>query len=94
MVMSDGQMGQMATDCSMPAQISSDGCAQSCCVDVVSPSIAQPESAVQSNVDRTLHFVPATPLIAVESRVIQGTSRIPSDFAPPARYILFQVFRI
>jgi hypothetical protein len=94
--MAMGQMSstQMGPDCGMSTQISSDGCAQNCCIERLSQGFVQPASSAKSDTARALHFVPAALPLAIETQSVAVTTRTIPDSTPPARYILFQVFRI
>jgi len=87
-------MHQMAMDCQMPHQIAGTGCAPSCCHDASPQVVAQLASGAKPKAGRTVYFTVApqtvadagTALVAAPPGIIVST--------PPARYILFQVFRI
>ena len=99
MAMSQMQMApmssnQMAPDCGMSPQISSNGCAQNCCIDRIAQGIAQPASGQKSTVAGTLQFIPAAQSLLTEAPVFALFPRTNSSSTAPPRYILFQVFRI
>jgi hypothetical protein len=94
--MSSAQMSssQMSADCGMSPQISSDGCAQNCCIDRISQGIAQPAAGAKSAAGKTMQFVPAAEAPASAAPVFAHSPRTSFSSTAPPRYILFQVFRI
>ncbi len=87
-------MSQMGMDCQMPMQIAGTGCDMNCCHNAFLQGIVPPASGLKQKVLRTAQFElvpqaatdPATIFVAAPPGSITSTA--------PARYILFQVFRI
>jgi hypothetical protein len=84
----------MAADCPMSPQISSDGCAQNCCGNHLSQEVAKPASGAKSDIGRSQHFVSIAESLAFATPAFVLIPYTILDSTPPARYILFQVFRI
>jgi hypothetical protein len=84
----------MGMNCPMPHQVAASGCVQSCCHDALPQGVALLSAGEKSKAARTMLFVPAAQMGSIARPVFQVSP--PEDIvaAAPARYILFQVFRI
>jgi hypothetical protein len=98
MSMSQAGAMQMGADCPMPAQAATSGCGQNCCQHGLLQGLTQPVATSQSKkqfkTGRTTHFAAAPQMILSASPTIAAPPPDLSIASPPARYILFQVFRI
>jgi len=94
MAMTTAPMSQIAPDCGMSPQISSNGCEQSCCAGNSLQSASQPATGAKSKADRVLHFVAVPDNDANATSAFAALSSADPVSSAPPRYILFQVFRI
>jgi hypothetical protein len=91
-----GQMSpsSMGANCPMSPEISSDGCAQNCCLNGLAQVVAQPVAGAKSNLAKPLQFVPVAETLAVATPEFAVSPRTQFNSSAPPRYILFQVFRV
>jgi len=87
-------MSRMGMDCPMHHQVTASGCGQSCCHDALPLGVAELAAGVKPKAGRTDFFAVA-PQIASEANAPFVAAPPGNTCArAPARYILFQVFRI
>jgi hypothetical protein len=87
-------MSQMGMDCQMPHQIAGTGCGQNCCHNAFPQGIVPSASGAKPKAFRTAHFALITPAATDCGYGLCGRAARKRYAAAPARYILFQVFRI
>jgi hypothetical protein len=94
MATTSAPMSQMASDCGMAPQISSNGCEQSCCASSLVQSANQSATGEKSKAGSTQQFIAVPVLFASATSVFTAAPRVDPVSSAPARYILLQVFRI
>jgi hypothetical protein len=95
MAMNRAQMGPMSMDCPMSQQQTvSNGCEQNCCHAALPQAVAQLASSARAKSGRTVHFIAASKIVSNAGPSFVAALPTRSVSAAPARYILFQVFRI
>ncbi len=89
-----GHMSQMGMGCSMPDQMAGTACDQNCCQVGLPQVVAQLAAGAKPKAGRT-EYVAATPMMVADAGpAFSAPPPVPYIAAAPARYILFQVFRI
>jgi hypothetical protein len=84
----------MGMDCPMPHQVAASGCDQSCCHDALPRGVALLAAGVKPKAGRVEFIAVAPPMVAEADAAFMAAPPGYSVAAAPARYILFQVFRI
>lgn len=87
-------MSQMDMDCQMPLQIAGTGCDLNCCHNIFLQGIVPSASGFKQKALRTAHFALMPPIVTDAGTVFVAAPPGNTSTAAPARYILFQVFRI
>jgi hypothetical protein len=94
MATTSAPMSQMASDCGMAPQVSSNGCEQSCCDSDLIQSVSQPATGAKLNAGSTVQFVAVQLVAANATSAFATPAPVDPVSSAPARYILLQVFRI
>jgi hypothetical protein len=87
-------MSQIGMSCQMPHQIAGTGCGQNCCHNAFPQGIFPSATGAKPKAFRTAHFALITPAATDAGTVFVAAPPGSATTAAPARYILFQVFRI
>jgi hypothetical protein len=87
-------MSHVGMDCPMQNQVAASGCDQSCCHDALPRGVALLAAGVKPKAGRAEFIAVALPMVAESDAAFMAAPPGNSVAAAPARYILFQVFRI
>lgn len=87
-------MSHMGMACQMPHMIAGVGCDQNCCHDALPRAVAQLTAGSKPKVGRTEYLAAMPQVVAGVDLAFVAAPPGKAAAAAPARYILFQVFRI
>lgn len=87
-------MSRMGMDCPMHHQVTASDCDQSCCNDALPQGVALLAAGVKPKAGKVDCFSVAPRMVAVSDAPFVAAPPGNTFAAAPARYILFQVFRI
>ncbi len=87
-------MNRMGMDCPMQQQAAATGCDQNCCSDALPQGVAELTSGVKPKIVIAKFFAVAPRLVTDAGTAFAAAPPGKTAAAAPARYILFQVFRI
>jgi hypothetical protein len=87
-------MSHMGTDCPMQHQVTTTDCDQSCCHDALPQGVALLAAGVKPKAGSAEFIAVAPRLVMDADAAFVGAPPGSAVAAAPARYILFQVFRI
>jgi len=87
-------MSHMGMDCPMPHQVADSGCGQNYCHDALPQGVALLAAGVKLKAGKTEFLVVMPQMVAEANAPFVAAPPGNKVAAAPARYILFQVFRI
>lgn len=87
-------MSQMGMDCQVPMQMAGTGCDMNCCHNAFLQGIVPTATGLKQKALRTADFALVPEAVTDQATIIVAAPPGSSATAAPARYILFQVFRI
>lgn len=87
-------MSRMGMDCPMQHQVAASGCDQSCCSDALPQGVVLLAAGVKPKAGKAEFVAVAPQVVATTGAAFVSAPPGNAVTAAPARYILFQVFRI
>jgi hypothetical protein len=87
-------MSHMGMACHMPHKATRSGCDQNCCHDALPKAVAHLTVGAKPKAGGTVYFAAVPQMVADADASFAAEPPGKAAIAAPARYILFQVFRI